>query len=73
MGSLVGQHASKGVFVTTSTFSREAVEYVARLQQRIILIDGPRLAQLMFDADLGVATDKVYAVKRLDTDYFIDA
>ena len=46
---------------------------MTRLQQRIILIDGPTLAQLMFDADLGVAVDKIYAVKRLDTDYFIDA
>lgn len=72
VGSLMGLHANKGVFVTTSSFSKDATEYVARLQQRVILIDGRELVRLMYDTGLGVATEKTYLVKRLDSDYFLE-
>ena len=70
VGSLVGFGASKGVFVTTSTFSQHAKDYAAGLQQRIILIDGRRLAELMIEFGVGVRVSRTVQVKRLDDDYF---
>lgn len=72
-GALQGQRARKGIFIATSTFSAEAMEYVSRLDSKIILIDGPRLARLMFDHGIGVASESTYEVKRIDSDYFTDA
>lgn len=72
VGSLVGFGASKGVFVTTSTFSQHAKEYAAGLQQRIILIDGRRLAELMIEFGVGVRVSRMVQVKRLDDAYFED-
>ena len=69
-GALVGQGANKGVFVTTSSFSRGAVEYAARVPHRIILIDGAELSRLMIRYDVGVRTERVVELKRIDTDYF---
>lgn len=69
-GALQGQRARKGIFITTSVFSSEAQEYVSRLDTKIILIDGARLAQLMFDHEVGVASEVTYKVKRIDSDYF---
>ena len=69
-GSLEGQRARKGVLITTSTFTRDAVEYVTRIEKRIVLIDGERLAQLMIDHGVGVADVATYHVKRIDVDYF---
>jgi restriction system protein len=69
-GSLEGHRARKGVFITTSQFSREAREYVTRIEKRIVLIDGEELAQLMMDFGVGVADVGTYNVKRLDRDYF---
>ena len=69
-GALHGQHASKGIFITTSDFSREAHEYVARIGSKIVLIDGLTLAQLMIDFGVGVVTEKIYEVKRVDSDFF---
>lgn len=71
-GALQGQRARKGIFITTSAFSAEALEYVSRIDTKIILIDGPRLAKLMFDHGVGVATASSYEVKRIDSDYFSD-
>jgi restriction system protein len=59
-----------GVFITTSTFSREAREYVGQIESKIILIDGATLAALMVDHDIGVNTVDTYAVKRVDSEYF---
>jgi restriction system protein len=70
VGALAGNKASKGVFITSSGFSRGAVEYARQVNHRVVLIDGPMLAGLMIDHDLGVSTRDVYTVKRLDTDYF---
>lgn len=71
-GALQGQRARKGIFITTSTFSSDALEYTSRIETKIILLDGPRLAKLMFDHGVGVATASNYEVKRIDSDYFTD-
>lgn len=71
-GALVGQGASKGVFVTTSRFSSGAVEYANRVPQRIILIDGAELSRLMIRYGVGVRTERTVEIKRIDADYFED-
>jgi restriction system protein len=71
-GALQGQRARKGIFITTSTFSADALEYASRIETKIILIDGPRLSKLMFDHGVGVATASNYEVKKIDSDYFTD-
>lgn len=71
-GALQGQRAKKGVFLTTSSFSRDALEYVSRIESKIVLIDGEMLAQLMIDYNIGVATVASYDVKRIDSDYFAE-
>jgi restriction system protein len=70
VGSLVGIGASKGVFVTTSNFSSHASQYANTLQQRVILIDGTRLTELMIEFDVGVRVSREIRVKRLDEDFF---
>lgn len=60
----------KGVFITTSSFSQEAVRYVSTIEARIVLIDGKRLAELMIDYDVGVTPVTTYQLKRVDSDYF---
>jgi restriction system protein len=72
VGALHGQMASKGVFITTSRFTREAVDYAERIEKRVVLIDGQQLADLMFEYDLGVSEYEVYRVKRVDSDFFED-
>ncbi|MDY7225009.1 restriction endonuclease [Hyalangium rubrum] len=69
-GTLEGERARKGVFLTTSTFSREAREYVARIDKKIVLIDGVQLAGLMFDFSIGVNSVGSYELKRVDSDFF---
>jgi len=72
-GALQGQRARKGIFITTSTFSADALDYASKIETKIILIDGPTLATLMFDHGVGVATASTYEVKRIDSDYFADS
>ena len=69
-GALQGKRARKGVFITTSSFSREAEKYAGRIDTRVILIGGKRLAELMIDHGVGVRTDATYKLKRVDADYF---
>jgi len=69
-GALQGQRARKGIFITTSSFSREARDYATAIDSKIILIDGERLAALMIDNNVGVAPLVAYEIKRIDTDYF---
>ncbi len=69
-GALQGHRARKGVFITTSTFSRDALDYASHIESRIILIDGERLAKLMVDHGVGVTTIGAFEVKRVDSDYF---
>ena len=71
-GALLGQAAKKGIFITTSKYSREAVEYVKGLDAKIILIDGERLAELMVEYNVGVDPVAAYEIKKIDSDYFIE-
>ena len=70
IGALSEQKASKGVFVTTSTFTQGARESVSKATSKIVLIDGIALAKYMIEFNVGVSTRKTYEVKRIDTDYF---
>ena len=72
VGALDGRRASKGVFITTSTFTNEAKTYADGASRRLILIDGPRLAELMIDYGVGVSTVATYIVKRIDSDFFAE-
>jgi restriction system protein len=72
VGNLVGFGATKGVFVTTSSFSAPAMDFVRHLPQRIVLIDGDRLADLMIEHGVGVRVARTVEVKRLDEDFFVE-
>lgn len=72
-GALQGVRARKGIFITTSSFSDGAHEYVATIDSKIVLIDGTELAQLMIDHGIGVTPHQTYEIKRLDSDYFGEA
>lgn len=69
-GSLEGARGRKGVFITTSTFSADAREYVSRIEKKIVLVDGQQLTSLMTDFNVGVTLVSTYEVKRVDGDYF---
>ncbi len=70
VGALAGQRAKKGVFITTSNFSKDAVAYAAQMDTKIVLIDGEDFAQYMIDYNLGVSVQSTYEVKKIDFDYF---
>lgn len=70
VGALAGQGAKKGIFITTSNFTKEALEYTPKNETKIVLIDGEQLAQLMIDYNLGCTTQQVYELKKIDSDYF---
>lgn len=70
VGALYGRHAKKGVFITTANFAQHALEYVQKIEPKVILIDGKQLAELMIDYGLGVTTTVMYEIKRVDSDYF---
>lgn len=72
VGALHGKRAHKGVFLTTGAFSSEAREYVARIDPRVVLIDGRQLAEFMLDLGVGVSTKVVYELRRIDSDFFIE-
>lgn len=72
VGALAGKRARRGVFITTSRFTREAINYAASLENSVILVDGDRLTELMFEYGLGVSTLNTYEVKRVDSDFFDD-
>ena len=71
-GALQGQRARKGIFISTSMFSKDAVDYASRIDSRIILIDGDRLASLLVDYNVGVSVAGSYEVKKLNLDYFTE-
>lgn len=73
VGALHGKRARKGVFITTGTFSSEAVAYVEHIDPKVVLIDGRRLVEFMITFELGVTTARTFAIKRLDSDYFDEA
>jgi restriction system protein len=69
-GALQGQRARKGIFITTSDFTKDALDFVSRIDSKIILIDGRTLSHLMIDFGVGVMTVASYDIKKLDSDYF---
>ena len=70
VGALAGQGAKKGIFITTSNFTKEALEYTPKNETKIVLIGGEQLAQLMIDYNLGCTTQQIYELKKIDSDYF---
>ncbi|MGQ0740441.1 MAG: restriction endonuclease, partial [Bacteroidota bacterium] len=70
VGALAGQRAKKGVFITTSSFTKEAITYSSQMDTKIVLIDGEKLSQLMIDHNLGVSVQNIYEIKKIDSDYF---
>lgn len=70
VGALQGQRAKKGVFIATSSYTAEAIDYASRIDTKVVLIDGQLLANLMMDFDVGVSVSASYIVKRIDSDYF---
>jgi restriction system protein len=72
VGSLEGRRARKGIFITTSKFTPEALTYVQGIEKKVVLIDGKILAQLMIDHGIGVTDINSYTIKRIDSDYFIE-
>ena len=72
VGALSAHKAHKGVFISTSNFAKPARDYISQVGQKIVLIDGPRLAELMIDYGVGVSTKETYVLKRADEDYFAE-
>ncbi len=72
VGALAGQGAKKGIFITTSNFTKDAIEYVPRNETKIVLLDGEQVAQLMIDYNLGVTVQQTFELKKIDSDYFGD-
>ncbi|HMT72484.1 MAG TPA: restriction endonuclease [Chitinophagaceae bacterium] len=70
VGALAGQRAKKGVFITTSGFTKEAINYASQMDTKIVLIDGEKLSELMIDYNLGVSVQNTYEIKKIDSDYF---
>lgn len=72
VGALQGQRAHKGVFITTSDFTKEAQEYVKNISNKVVLINGFSLARMMIENNVGVSVAATYEVKKIDSDYFVD-
>ena len=72
VGALHGKRARKGIFITTGAFSSEAVQYVATIDPKVVLIDGEQLAEIMIDFNVGVSPIASYEIKRIDSDYFAE-
>ena len=70
VGALAGQGAKKGVFITTSNYTKEARAYLPKNETKIVLIDGKELAELMIDYNLGCTSVQTYEIKKIDSDYF---
>lgn len=71
-GALQGQRGNKGIYITTSSFTKDARDYVSTIGSKIVLIDGAQLAEMMIDFDLGVSTVSTYEIKKVDNDYFAE-
>lgn len=70
VGALQGQRAKKGIFITTTRFTDDAKSYTSKIDTKVVLIDGKRLANLMIDHNVGVSEQTTYEIKSLDSDYF---
>lgn len=73
VGALAGKQASKGIFITTSRYTDEAREYAQRLRERVILVDGLRLAELMIEFNVGAVSAAAFELKKIDLDFFNDS
>jgi len=71
-GALQGQRAKKGIFITTSNFSKDALDFASKIDSKIILVDGDQLAEYMIDFNVGVTTTSKYELKKIDLDYFVE-
>lgn len=69
-GSMEGVRAKKGVLITTSSFSKDAEDYVQRIERKIVLLDGKSLTRLMIEHGVGVETVRTFAIKKVNFDYF---
>jgi len=69
-GALQGHRARKGIFITTSSFPKDAQDYVSKIDSKIILIDGEQLSHFMIDHNVGLTPISTYETKRIDSDYF---
>lgn len=69
-GALQGKRAKKGIYITTSWFSKEAIDFANKIESKMILIDGKELTKLMLEHNVGVSTSKTYEIKKVDHDYF---
>lgn len=72
VGALAAHKGTKGIFITTSDFTKDAREYVPKVNTNIVLIDGKRLAELMIEHNVGVSISRTFAIKKIDTDYFTE-
>jgi len=70
VGALAGQNANKGIFITTSYFTKDAEEYAKGLSTKLILIDGKKLTDLMIEYNVGVSIIDTIQIKKIDSDYF---
>ncbi|MBR3764206.1 MAG: restriction endonuclease [Clostridia bacterium] len=74
VGALAGQGASKGLFITTAQFTKEAIKYASKqLAAKIVLVDGQQLTRLMIEYGIGVSVQSTYTINKIDSDYFDDA
>ncbi len=72
VGTLSSKKSKKGLFITTSTFSKEAQEYIEKVDSRLVLIDGQKLVELLYEHNLGVKKEKIFEYKKIDDDFFED-
>ena len=72
IGALHGKRAKKGVFITTSTFTQNAIDYINTVDPNVVLIDGKRLVDLMIEYGLGVSVSNIIEIKKIDSDYFVE-
>lgn len=74
VGALAGQGATKGLFITTAQFTKEAINYARKqLAAKIVLVDGHQLTRLMIEYGIGVSVQSTYTIKKIDSDYFDDS
>lgn len=73
VGALAGHGATKGLFITTAQFTKEAIEYASKQHTtKVVLVDGEKLTNLMIDYDFGVTTAHTFKIKKIDSDFFLD-
>ena len=72
VGALNGKLAKKGIFITTSSFTQETLDYVKKLDCKVILVDGSELVGLMIEHNIGVSILATYQIKKVDSDYFFE-